>query len=149
MAGDLQSEHPEARNMQRKILLVDDDPDFCILAQSFALSFDVQLDFYHSFSSLGRLGRVRDYDAAIFDHYLDGTSGYELVEYVNLFSETTPLFLISSQEDLLVKEQKKIRHPSYFQFISKGIGVEKILDRVLESLERRDFLRKYSRVSAQ
>ena len=123
--------------MRKKILLVDDDKNFCKLIKEIARLQGLKLDYFHSFIDLSSLQRIKEYDLAIFDYLLEGPNGFEIAEYVDHFYESFPVFLISSKKDLLLQKD----YPqSIRQFISKDKGSDFIIKSVCRYLDRQDYL---------
>ncbi len=127
-----------ARSSQRKrVLLIDDDPDFCSLLKTLAKDLHIQLDTFQSLEGLGSLERIHDYSLAIFDYDLGVSNGVELAEYVDHFCDEVPVIIVSGQSRL--KKQADTWPKSIQTFVSKKDGVYPILDSIMSHVHAKHF----------
>jgi CheY-like chemotaxis protein len=123
-----------------RILLIDDDPVFCRRVESLARKAGFPVEVTDSVENLGSVSRLSEFDVAVLDYFLEGTTGLELAEYMETFFESgVEVILISSRSAAEVKEDaQKAQWPSSIRtFISKEQGVDAILDAVYESLRHK------------
>ncbi len=125
----------------KRLILIDDDKDFCQLTKEVCDQYGFCVDFFHSFNALKELSKIKNYDAAIFDHFLEGTSGLELANHVDYFYSEIPVFIVTAHAEKLIDKDLP---PSVIQLISKNTSIEEIVKTISRILARRDFLAKAS-----
>lgn len=81
--------------MAPKILVIDDDSQFAkqLLKEGERIGADI--DWYNSFSELGRVGRLGEYDCVVADLSSDPVTGIEIAQYVTAFFSDLPVILVS------------------------------------------------------
>jgi len=112
-----------------KMLVIDDDPAFGQIMKALAEARGIQCDWVPSLESLGRVGRVGDYDLAILDYFLERFTGGEIAEYVDVFFSKIPVVIVSSRPDIHAQQRnwpKCVR-----LFVDKATGARSILDLAL------------------
>lgn len=112
------------RQPQKKYLLIDDDPLFCLSLKQLAESYGMNFDSHSSLASLGSLARLGEYDVLVVDFHLDEVNGGEIAEYVEIFFGHIPLILISGSQ--LTELPRSVTC-----FVNKAHGFESILTQVL------------------
>lgn len=126
-------EIPPATSVRsRKIVLIDDDPSFCNIMQSFALMRELDLDSFESLEDMGSIGRLSQYDLAIVDYDLGVMNGVEIAEYLPVFFDKMPMILVSGK----TRENEPISlWPDCIKrFVHKDEGPDKILDAAVSCL---------------
>lgn len=131
-------------NRAKKILIIDDDRDFCALAKSIGKSYNCLIDSFDSLGALDRLSRIKGYDAAIFDYHLEGPTGSALAEYAHYFFDSIPLFLISATPIDSLTVGSRVGGQEYLKFYSKSEGIENILKGVLDRILNKNILTRHS-----
>lgn len=122
-------EVPVAKAEPGKMLVIDDDPAFGQIMKALASARGIQCDWVPSLESLGRVGRVGDYDLAILDYFLEKFTGGEIAEYVDVFFSDIPVVIVSSRPDIHAQQRK---WPKCVRlFVDKATGARSILDLAL------------------
>ena len=112
-----------------KMLVIDDDPAFGQIMKALASARGIQCDWVPSLESLGRVGRVGDYDLAILDYFLEKFTGGEIAEYVDVFFSDIPVFIVSIRPDIHAQQRK---WPKCVRlFVDKATGARSIMDLAL------------------
>lgn len=123
-----------------RLLIVDDDPAFGALLERVARSKGFQAQWYPSLVEMGSFARIRDFDLAIVDYYLDCLKGDEIAEYVDTFFSDLPV-IICSAEDFSANGGR--RWPASVRaFHPKISGAGRIIEAAREILDRRRFLKR-------
>ena len=127
---------------KRGIVLLDDDPQFCLLFVSIARSLGLEIQSFESLAKLPSIRHLNEYDIAIFDYHLDKFRGTELAEYVEDFFPSLPVFLISSDERARADQKWPL---SIAGFYNKSLGPEKIIKNILTENMRLHLYKEYRR----
>lgn len=124
-----------------KLLLVDDDPGFGAILASIAKSKGFEPQWYSSLLEMGSFARIKEYDVAIIDYYLDCLRGDEIAQYVDTFFAGIPVIIVSSRNFTL---QEISRWPSCVRrFVGKEKGAERIIDEARTILKRERLLKHF------
>jgi len=126
-----------------KIVVVDDDPVFGALLMAKAKSNGFDAKFYLSLMDMGSFARIKEYDLAIIDFYMDQIRGDEIAEYVDTFFKDVPVIIVSG-EDFTDSERAKRWPQTVRAFVPKMDGVDKILSTAKSVLQRERMLRRLS-----
>lgn len=114
---------------QPKIVLVDDDKMFGLIATKQASCMGVSLDYYKSLDDLGFISRLADYDIILADFLMDDISGLEIAAYMPVLFGKKTVFIISSSE--LNTTYPTL--PDYVTaFLHKEQGIEEIIRKSIE-----------------
>lgn len=115
----------EAIPEKSKILLIDDDYDFCMLAKTTAEAFEIPLDVLQSLEEVP-LSALGGYKAIIMDYLLDDADGIEMARSIeNEIQDEVPIILISGQRFWL---RNTYHWPhSIKKFMPKEDGIRSIL----------------------
>lgn len=126
-----------------KIVVVDDDPVFGALMMAKAKSSGFDAKFYLSLVDMGSFARIKEYDLAIIDFYMDQIRGDEIAVYVDTFFKDVPVIIVSA-EDFTESERAKKWPQTVRAFVPKMDGVDKILTTAKAILQRERMLRRLS-----
>lgn len=126
-----------------KLVVVDDDPVFGALLMSKAKSAGFDARFFLSLVDMGSFARIKDYDLAVIDFYMDQIRGDEIAAYVDTFFKDIPVIIVSA-EDFSSPERRKKWPPTVRAFVQKTDGVDKILATAKAVLHRERMLRRLS-----
>ena len=80
---------------QKRILLVDDDPDFCGAIETLLTMSDFQVTQSDSVTEALDQARNERFDLLILDSRIQGGSGLELCTRIRDFDEATPILFCS------------------------------------------------------
>ena len=90
---------------------------------------------------MGPFARIKDYDLAIIDVYMDSIRGDELAEYLDMFVVQVPVILVSGKDFNL--EHQATEWPSSVRaFIHKSEGPYQILATARAVLQRDRLLKR-------
>jgi len=108
-----------------RVLLIDDDPDFCTVMKALAEEINIELDCYSSFEEIGGIEKLEGYALALFDYDLGSENGLELAEYVDFFCQNVPVIIVSGVSNL--RKTCRLWPDSVRSFVSKKDGIYPIL----------------------
>ena len=128
---------------QDKLIIFDDDPYFGALIAASARNFGFRPNFFTSLYAMGPFSRLKEYDLAIIDVYMDSIRGDELAAYIDMFLMQVPVILVSA-EPLDLGSQDINWPPSVRAFVHKSLGPYRILKVARATLERERLLRRLS-----
>jgi len=123
-----------------KLLLVDDDPCFSAIISAVARQHDFEPHIFSSLVEMGSFARIRDFDVALIDYYLDMLRGDEIAEYVDTFFGDIPVLIVSSRDfapEEIAKWPQAVR-----RFVSKTEGAEAIVAAARSVLDRERLLKR-------
>jgi DNA-binding response OmpR family regulator len=136
---DLQAEQSASVTKDR-LIIFDDDPYFGALISANARNFGFAPSYFSSLYAMGPFARIKDYDFAIIDVYMDSIRGDELATYIDMFFAEMPVILVSGEN--LDKVHCQQSWPSSVRaFIHKVEGPQKILSAARGILRRDRWLR--------
>ena len=125
-----------------KVLLVDDDPSFGYLMSRVAKSMDIELTHKVSLIELGSFAMIKNFDIAMIDFYLENLRGDEIAQYVDTFFNDIPIVIVSAHE--FDDNSKSKWPPTVKAFLPKEIGPAQLLEKVVETYERMNFLKSFT-----
>ena len=126
---------------QDKLVIFDDDPYFGALISATARNFGFAPNYFQSLYAMGNFARIKDYDIAIIDVYMDSIRGDELAEYLDMFVVQVPVVLVSGKDFNL--EHQSAEWPSSVRaFIHKSEGPYQILATTRAVLQRDRLLKR-------
>lgn len=126
-----------------KLVVVDDDPVFGALLMKKAKHEGFDAKFYLSLMDMGSFARIKEYDLAIIDFYMEQIRGDEIAEYVDTFFRDVPVIIVSG-EDFTGSDRKKKWPQTVRAFVPKADGVDKILKTAKAVLQRERMLKRLS-----
>ena len=125
----LKSKTPLYRS-SANMLLIDDDPVFCMVMEKISEELNVALTTCSSFNELENLAVPEVFDVALVDYYLDGVSANLRGPAVTRLLGKTPSFLISRNDTC---EFESGAWPKNIKgFIGKSSGPRGILSEALK-----------------
>lgn len=125
----------------KKMVLIDDDVQFCTIMAHYATSRGLTLDYYSDLQEMGSLGKLSEYDVAIVDYDLGSINGVEIAEYLPIFFGDMPMILVSGRTRNESGDKKWPR--SIKRFVHKDVGPDEILDSAINLLPDSGTLQKY------
>ena len=121
-----------------KLLIVDDDVCFGALMSAVAKAHGFRPHFFTSLLEMGSFARIRDYDLALVDYYLESLKGDEIAEYVDTFFSQVPVIIVSAED---FRARPKDHWPaSVRRFVPKTDGPERIIEAAKQVLKRERML---------
>ena len=113
----------------RKILLIDDDPAFRSLFSLVGNSLGYSVSAFESVASMTSFAFINSYDIAFVDYYLEGFTGVEIAEYVDVFFPYMSVFLVSGDRSIL---DLKALPESVRGVYEKSTGVRSIINQAVK-----------------
>ena len=130
-------------NQLCKMLVIDDDVAFGRLLAAIGSARGFRSEHFSSLMDLGYFARIKDFDVAILDFYLETVRGDEIATYVDTFFCDTPVIIISSENFHLKADYKWPN--SVKEFLHKKVGPERIIDAAAKIVARNVLLKRFSR----
>lgn len=127
-------------NVAKRIVLIDDDKDCQMLFQVMGKSMGVEVDCYGSLAEMSTFAKLKQYDLAIFDYFLDSFVGTEIAEYVDAFFPNLPVIIISAND---IPSSVKAWPSCVKKFFNKREGPVAIIKKSLEELEKVGFYNQF------
>jgi DNA-binding response OmpR family regulator len=124
-----------------KLIVFDDDPYFGALISATARQFNFSAHYFQSLYAMGSFARIRNYDIAIIDVFMDSIRGDELATYIDMFCADIPVILVSG-ERFDHQDKRIVWPPSVRAFIPKSAGAHQILAAAKATLNRDRMLRR-------
>lgn len=108
------------------ILIIDDDVTFGAVMEATARRAGFDAEFHPSLVELGSFARLREFDLAVVDYFLESLRGDEVAQYADTFFEGLPVIVVSAKE---FTPQETAKWPaSVREFISKDKGPQAVVD---------------------
>lgn len=119
--------------LEKGLVLIDDDQDFCEIMKSYAAAMNVHLKTYASFLEIQPFASLKNFDLALVDYHLHNRSGLEIAEYIDVFFRGLPVIIISADE--ILEAEIKDKWPLCIRkCMQKKYGPQAILRRSLSLL---------------
>src|SRR5690349_20829730 len=117
---------------KQRILVVDDDPDICLLLSRFLTKsgFEVQTAGQGR-TALELLGKDR-FDLVLSDHRLPDTDSLTLLERIKTVNSRIPVIIITGYSDVRVAVELMRR--GAFDYVTKPLIPDEILMRIREAI---------------
>lgn len=117
----------------KRLLIVEDNADFRRLLEVGAQLHGFEPHAYASLVDLGSFARIREFDVAMLDYYLESLTGDEIAQYVDTFFSHIPVIVVSAHrvDKDAIKWPKSVR-----AFVSKEHGVAAIMAVAQQVLEQ-------------
>jgi DNA-binding response OmpR family regulator len=132
---------PQAGPPADKLIIFDDDPYFGTLISAIARQYNFAAHYFQSLYAMGSFSRIRNYDIAIIDIYMDSIRGDELAAYIDMFCSDIPVILVSGQ-GLEHRDGRTVWPQSVRAFIPKAAGAHQILAAARATLTRERMLKR-------
>ncbi len=124
-----------------KLIVFDDDPYFGALISATARQLNFSAHYFQSLYAMGSFARIKNYDIAIIDVYMDSIRGDELATYIDMFCDDIPVILVSG-ERFDHHDRRTVWPPSVRAFIPKAAGAHQILAAAKATLTRDRMLKR-------
>ena len=120
--------------MRPTVLIIDDDPTFCLMLKSFLTKKDFATET--AFSGAEALNQVRkqDFDVVLSDFRLPDTDGLELLENIREIKPGTPVIIMTSYADIRIAV--KAMKIGAYEYVTKPVNPDEILLIVRNALNR-------------
>ena len=126
---------------QDKLIVFDDDPYFGALISATSRQYGFATHYFQSLYAMGSFSRIKAYDIAIIDVYMDSIRGDELAAYIDMFCGEIPVILVSG-ETLEFRSHGSVWPPSVRAFLPKSVGAHQILAAARATLQRNRLLKR-------
>lgn len=120
--------------MRPSILIIDDDPTFCLMLKSFLSKNDFETET--AFSGTEALNQVRknNFDVVLSDFRLPDTDGLVLLENIREIKPGTPVIIMTSYADIRIAV--KAMKIGAYEYVTKPVNPDEILLIVKNALDR-------------
>ncbi len=124
----------EITKMRPSVLIIDDDPTFCLMLKSFLSKKDFETET--AFSGAEALNQVRkhNFDVVLSDFRLPDTDGLELLENIREIKPGTPVIIMTSYADIRIAV--KAMKIGAYEYVTKPVNPDEILLIVNNALKR-------------
>ncbi len=127
-----------------KVVIFDDDSNFGTLLTTKARAAGFEPSYFTSLVDMGSFARIKNYDLAIVDFYMDTIRGDEIAEYVDTFFKDIPVIIVSG-EDFSQSEKMKQWPDTVRAFVPKTDGIDRILTTAKAVLQRERMLKRLAK----
>lgn len=118
---------------KKKLLIIEDDPNFRTLLVTGARRAGFEPHAYTSLVDLGSFARIGEFDLAMLDYYLESLTGDEIAHYVDSFFAHIPVVVVSAHP----VDHPEMQWPkSVRAFVNKDAGIVGIMAEVKRILEQ-------------
>ncbi|MBF0273675.1 MAG: sigma-54-dependent Fis family transcriptional regulator [Nitrospinae bacterium] len=111
-------------SVNKKILVVDDEPNICTLLKDSLTSVGFSVDTIQSFDQVEYAVRKESYILVFLDVYLEGKSSFSLIESIKKFSPKTSVVVMTGQGRMKLTIDA-IKAGAY-DYLSKPVDLDKI-----------------------
>jgi len=120
--------------MRPSVLIIDDDPTFCLMLKSFLSKKDFATET--AFSGTEALTQVRNnnFDVVLSDFRLPDTDGLELLENIREIKPGTPVIIMTSYADIRIAV--KAMKIGAYEYVTKPVNPDEILLTIKNALNR-------------
>jgi DNA-binding NtrC family response regulator len=118
-----------AKKHANRVLLIDDDPNFCELLRRYAETQGVSLDYYNSLQEFGHMRQPKRYDVVILDFDLGEITGCDSAGYISGLFGGIPVVLISGLSEMQIEPIKSSQGINCF--VQKSQGCPQIISTAL------------------
>jgi two-component system, NtrC family, response regulator HydG len=120
--------------MRPSVLIIDDDPTFCLMLKSFLSKKDFSTET--AFSGAEALTQVRNnsFDVVLSDFRLPDTDGLELLENIREIKPGTPVIIMTSYADIRIAV--KAMKIGAYEYVTKPVNPDEILLTIKNALNR-------------
>jgi len=120
--------------MRPSVLIIDDDPTFCLMLKSFLSKKDFTTET--AFSGTEALTQVRNnnFDVVLSDFRLPDTDGLELLENIREIKPGTPVIIMTSYADIRIAV--KAMKIGAYEYVTKPVNPDEILLTIKNALNR-------------
>lgn len=115
-----------------RILIIDDDVTFGSILVATAKKNGLDAEAHASLVELGSFARLREFDLAVVDYFLESLRGDEVAQYADTFFEGLPVIVVSAKE---FTAEETARWPAAVrEFLAKDKGPQAVIDAALRIL---------------
>jgi DNA-binding NtrC family response regulator len=109
-----------------RVLIIDDDLTFGAILEAMLRKNGLDAEFHPSLVELGSFARLREFDLAVVDYFLDSLRGDEVAQYADTFFAGLPILVVSAKA---FSPEETARWPqSVREFIAKDRGPQAVVD---------------------
>lgn len=120
--------------MRPSVLIIDDDPTFCLMLKSFLSKKDFATET--AFSGAEAITQVKNnnFDIVLSDFRLPDTDGLELLENIREIKPGTPVIIMTSYADIRIAV--KAMKIGAYEYVTKPVNPDEILLTIKNALNR-------------
>lgn len=120
--------------MRPSVLIIDDDPTFCLMLKSFLSKKDFATET--AFSGAEAINQVKNnnFDIVLSDFRLPDTDGLELLENIREIKPGTPVIIMTSYADIRIAV--KAMKIGAYEYVTKPVNPDEILLTIKNALNR-------------
>lgn len=111
--------------MRPTVLIIDDDPTFCLMLKSFLTKKEFAAETAFSGSEAINQVTKHDYDVVLSDFRLPDTDGLTLLEEIREIKPGTPVIIMTSYADIRIAV-KAMKNGAY-EYVTKPVNPDEIL----------------------
>src|SRR6188768_2927553 len=117
----------------KRILVVDDDVDICMLLSSFLGKKGFEVSKAHSSKGMLHLMHENKYDVVLCDFRLGDTDGLEAISDIHKIDASVPVIIITGYSD--IKTAVNVIKSGAFDYVAKPLIPDEILHTINRALE--------------
>src|SRR5215203_4817099 len=117
----------------KRILVVDDDVDICMLLSSFLGKKGFEVSKAHSSKGMLHLMHEKKFDAVLCDFRLGDTDGLEAISEIHKIDAVVPVIIITGYSD--IKTAVNVIKSGAFDYVAKPLIPDEILHTIQRALE--------------
>src|SRR5690349_18920484 len=117
----------------KRILVVDDDVDICMLLSSFLGKKGFEVSKAHSSKGMLNLMNEKKFDAVLCDFRLGDTDGLEAIAEIHKIDSSVPVIIITGYSD--IKTAVNVIKSGAFDYVAKPLIPDEILHTINRALE--------------
>ena len=117
----------------KKILVVDDDVDICMLLSAFLGKKGFEVSKAHSSKGMLNLMNEKKFDAVLCDFRLGDTDGLEAIAEIHKIDASVPVIIITGYSD--IKTAVNVIKSGAFDYVAKPLIPDEILHTINRALE--------------
>jgi len=117
----------------KRILVVDDDVDICMLLSSYLGKKGFEVSKAHSSKGMLNLMHEKKFDAVLCDFRLGDTDGLEAIAEIHKIDATVPVIIITGYSD--IKTAVNVIKSGAFDYVAKPLIPDEILHTINRALE--------------
>ena len=111
---------------QPRVLIIDDDVNFGAILAATARLNGLDAEAHASLVELGSFARLREFDLAVVDYFLESLRGDEIAQYADTFFAGLPVIVVSARD---FTPEETARWPASVRaFLAKDKGPQAVID---------------------
>ena len=118
-----------------RVLIVDDDPTFCMMLKSFLAQNDFEVKEVFSASSGSRAFQNSDFDIVLTDYRLPDKDGIELLKEFKALKPNVPVILMTRYAD--IRTAVNAIKLGAFEYVAKPVNPDEILLTIRTALKKK------------